>query len=78
LKVVRPGLGIRTGLDVYYTVGGEKYVASYPASIANCPQGMTDDQCQSAYLKVAEKWKRSEPSLALLAGHPGCSEDSAG
>jgi hypothetical protein len=53
LKVVKPGLGIRTGVKVYYTVGDRKYVAVLPASIANCPHGMTLDQCQSAYIKAA-------------------------
>ena len=53
LKVVKPGLGIRTGIRVFYTVGSRKYTALLPASIANCPDKMSDSQCQEAYMKAA-------------------------
>lgn len=53
LKVVKPGLGVRTGVRVFYTVGDRRYTALLPASIANCPGGMSTDQCQEAYLKAA-------------------------
>jgi hypothetical protein len=53
LKVVKPGLGIRTGVRVFYTVGDRKYTALLPASIANCPDGMSTNRCQEAYLEAA-------------------------
>ncbi|HVQ18083.1 MAG TPA: hypothetical protein VMT27_03485 [Actinomycetes bacterium] len=53
LKVVKPGLGIRTGVRLFYTVNGKRYTVELPASIANCPTGMTVEQCQDAYLKAA-------------------------
>jgi hypothetical protein len=54
LKVVKPGLGIRTGLSVFYSIGDKNYVAKYPASVANCPPSMSDMQCQRSYLKAAQ------------------------
>ena len=54
LEVTKPGLAIRTGLKVFYTVDGKRYVVQYPASIANCPKAMTISQCQDAYIKAAE------------------------
>jgi hypothetical protein len=53
LKIVKPGLGIRTGVRVFYTIGDRKYTALLPAAIANCPGRMSTDQCQAAYLKAA-------------------------
>ncbi len=49
LKVVKPGLAIRTGVRLYYTVGDEKYTIEYQAAIANCPRGMSTGRCQRAY-----------------------------
>lgn len=45
LRVVKPGLGIRGGITVYYTVGGRKFSADYSATIVNCPRRMTSGQC---------------------------------
>lgn len=52
LKVVKPGLGIRTGVRIYYTVAGEKYTTLFRAAIANCPATMSTRACQNAYLKL--------------------------
>ncbi|MFT3872482.1 MAG: hypothetical protein QM714_07525 [Nocardioides sp.] len=49
LEVVKPGLAIRTGVRLYYTVGDEKYTLEYQAAIANCPREMTIGRCQRAY-----------------------------
>jgi len=50
LEVVKPGLAIRTGVRLYYTVGDEKYTVEFQAAIANCPRSMTIGRCQRAYL----------------------------
>ena len=55
LQVVKPGLGIRSGVRLYYTVGGRRHTVLYPASIANCPRSMTDQACQDAYPAAAKQ-----------------------
>ena len=55
LQVVKPGLGIRSGVRLYYTVGGRRHTVLYPASIANCPRSMTDEACQDAYPAAAKQ-----------------------
>lgn len=55
LKVVKPGLGIRSGVRLYYTAGEQRYTVLYPAAIANCPPSMTDDACQDASLAAAKQ-----------------------
>jgi hypothetical protein len=52
LKLVKPGLGIRTGVRIYYTVGGKKYTPLFDAAIANCPATMSTRACQNAYLRL--------------------------
>lgn len=47
LKVVKPGLGIRDGVRVYYTVDGHQYSVNFSAGIVNCPRSMTTDHCLS-------------------------------
>ena len=55
LQVVKPGLGIRSGVRLYYTAGGQRYTVLYPASIANCPPTMADNACQDAYMAAAKE-----------------------
>lgn len=45
LKVVKPGIAIRTGIRIYYSVGDTQFVSYQPGGIVNCPQGTSDDAC---------------------------------
>lgn len=53
IKVLDPGLVIRTGVRIYYTVNGEKFTALLPGSIAVCPDDMTDRACEAEYMEAA-------------------------
>lgn len=45
LKVLKPGLAIRTGIRIYYAVGDEKYVSYQPGGIVVCPKDTSTDEC---------------------------------
>lgn len=53
LKIVKPGLAIRAGVRLYYSVDGKKYTAYLPGSIVVCPPGMNQDECFDA---MREEW----------------------
>lgn len=52
LKVVKPGLAVRAGVRLYYTVGDERYTAYQPGAIVNCPHEMSDDDCFDAMFEA--------------------------
>lgn len=53
LKVLKPGLAIRSGVRLYYTVDGEKFTSYQPGAIVVCPEDRTDDECLDA---LEEAW----------------------
>jgi hypothetical protein len=53
LEVVKPGLAVRTGVRIYYSVGDEQYVSFQPGGLVNCPQEMSDEAC---FEEMYEVW----------------------
>lgn len=53
IKVLDPGLLVRTGVRIYYTVDGERYTALLPGAISVCPDAMSDDECTDAFQEAA-------------------------
>ena len=49
LRITREGIGSRTGLRVYYSVGDQHYYQDHPAAIVNCPPGTPRKECDLAY-----------------------------
>ena len=49
LRIARDGIGSRTGLRVYYSVGDKQYYQDHPAAIVNCPPGTPKAECELAY-----------------------------
>ncbi len=60
LKVVKPGLAVRSGVRLYYTVGGKKYMAYQQGSMVLCPDDMTSEECNDAMYKEWEGWGEDE------------------
>lgn len=52
LKVVKPGLAVRTGIRIYYSVWDEKFLSYQPGGIVNCPKGTLMDECFDAMYEV--------------------------
>jgi len=48
MRVVKPGLAVRSGIRVYYSVGETRYSAFQPGGVVVCPDGRTDEQCFNA------------------------------
>lgn len=53
LKVVKPGLAVRSGIRVYYSVGEKRYSSFQPGGIVLCPADQADDECFDA---LYEEW----------------------
>lgn len=48
MRVVKPGLAVRSGVRIFYSVGDNRYSAFQPGGVVVCPEGRTDDQCFDA------------------------------
>lgn len=47
LKVVKPGLAVREGVRLYYTVGEKQFVVYQRGTVVVCPDDMTDEECRT-------------------------------